>query len=70
MNPPTKPKEETKMRLYFNLCCGAWVWRLKQLLPLTYRSRYRDARDRCHFAVWRMWFGRCFGVDDVVITQD
>ena len=39
---------------------------LKQLFPLTYRSYYEADGER-HFCVWRMWFGRCFGIDDVVI---
>ena len=47
------------------------VWYLKQLLPLTYRSHYEkvglDEESECHFVVWKMWFGRCFAVDDVVL---
>jgi len=43
------------------------IWYLKQLVPLTYRSRYSDARGK-HLCVWRMWMGRCFDVDDVVIA--
>lgn len=43
------------------------VWYLKQLLPLTYRSHYSDAEGR-HFCVWRMWMGRCFEIDDVVVS--
>lgn len=42
------------------------VWYLKQLFPLTYRTTYTEAGVR-HFTVWRMWLGRCFDVDDVVI---
>jgi hypothetical protein len=42
-------------------------WMVKQLVPLTYRSRYGTGGQR-HFAVWRMWFGRCFQIDDVVIA--
>jgi hypothetical protein len=43
---------------------------LKQLLPLTYRTRYFDGNGRLHFAVWRQWFGRCFQTDDVVVQYD
>lgn len=58
--------------LYNNLSRGwrCWMslasigWYLKQLLPLTYRSFYRDANGP-RFAVWRMWFGRVFDLDDV-----
>lgn len=46
---------------------GALVWWLCQLLPLVYRVYYCDERGRIHFAVWRMWFGRCFAVTDVVV---
>ncbi|MGD0039311.1 MAG: hypothetical protein ABSE84_02650 [Isosphaeraceae bacterium] len=43
---------------------------LKQILPLTYRTRYWDAQHQLHFCVWRQWFGRCFNVDDVVVVYD
>lgn len=43
------------------------AWYLRQLLPLTYRSHYRTDDVR-HFAVWRMWFGRVFDHEDVVIA--
>jgi hypothetical protein len=41
-------------------------WYVKQLFPLTYRSRYGTG-DGVHFVVWRMWFGRCFDIDDVLL---
>lgn len=44
------------------------VWYVKQLLPLFYVSHYRDGENRLHFCQWRMWFGRCFFVDDRVIV--
>lgn len=37
-----------------------------QVLPLAYRSYYAD-RNGIHFVVWRMWFGRCFSVTDVIL---
>ena len=43
------------------------IWYAKQLLPLTYRTRYTEAGVR-HFTVWRMWFGRCFDIEDVVVS--
>lgn len=44
------------------------IWHLRQLLPLTYRTQYGNpADDTRHFVVWRMWLGRCFDVDDVVV---
>lgn len=45
------------------------LWMLKQVFPLTYRSRYSDA-DGQHFVVWRMWFGRCFATDDVLLRVE
>lgn len=44
------------------------VWYLKQALPLTYRTRYRDENGRKHYCVWNMWLGRCFNIDDVIIV--
>lgn len=44
------------------------VWILRQLFPLTYRTVYvQDGRK--HFVVWRMWLGRCFDIDDVVVQE-
>jgi len=44
------------------------VWYLKQMFPLTYRSQYVTCGDgRKHFCVWKMWFGHCYKIDDVVI---
>lgn len=42
------------------------VWLFRQLLPLHYRTYYTEGGVR-HFAVWRMWFGRVFAHDDVVV---
>jgi len=42
-------------------------WYLRQLLPLIYRTHYSDERGK-HFVVWRMWFGRCFAIDDVILA--
>ncbi len=48
---------------------GKIVWTIKQLMPLTYRSHYGDSEGRRHFTVWRMWFGRCFDVEDVIVAS-
>ena len=45
-----------------------WIWYLKQLLPITYRTTYGEG-GRKHFTVWRMWFGRCFDVEDVLVAD-
>lgn len=45
------------------------MWHLKQLLPLLYRTHYVDQNGRDHFCVWRMWFGRCFAIDDYRIER-
>lgn len=43
-----------------------WKWYLRQLLPLVYTTRYRQDGEE-HFAVWRMWFGGCYAIQDVRI---
>ena len=43
------------------------IWTLKQLFPFTYRTTYRD-EDGKHFAVWNMFLGRCFNIEDYVIA--
>jgi hypothetical protein len=44
------------------------VWMLRQLLPLHYRTAYIEGGRR-HYAVWRMWFGRVFDHDDVIVAD-
>lgn len=44
------------------------IWTLKQILPLTYRTQYKDEKGSRHFVVWQMWLGRCFNIDDHVIS--
>lgn len=43
------------------------MWYIKQLLPFSYWTRYRDEQGQVHFGVWRMWLGRCFDITDVVV---
>ena len=43
-------------------------WLTRQLLPLTYRTHYSDSTGRRHFAVWRMWLGRVFDDEDVIVV--
>jgi hypothetical protein len=45
------------------------VWLVRQLLPLEYRTRYTDGDGQRHFCVWRMWLGRPFSIDDVVLKE-
>ena len=59
--------------LYKNLS-GGWRhrwqkigWCLRQLVPTTYRTRYKDGDNAMHFCVWRMWLGRSYKIDDVVV---
>lgn len=40
-----------------------YYW-IHQLFPFTYRCRYK-VKGVKHFAVWRMWLGHCFDIDDV-----
>lgn len=44
------------------------IWHLKRLLPLTYRTVYGTSDGRVHYAVWRMWLGRCFDGHDLLIA--
>ena len=39
------------------------IWYLRQLLPLYYETHYGNEQG-WHFVTWRMWFGRCFGIND------
>lgn len=49
------------------------LWYLKQLLPLTYWTTYEqqstepNSKPEKHFTIWRMWFGRCFNVIDIIV---
>ncbi len=43
------------------------VWLIKQLVPLTYRTTYIEDGKR-HFCVWKMWMGRQFDIDDVLVA--
>ena len=35
-----------------------FVWMIKQLLPLKYKSHIQEKP-----ITWRMWFGKCFCID-------
>ena len=43
-------------------------WYLKQLFPLTYRTNYQDEDGNKHFCVWKMWLGKCYRIDDMIIS--
>ena len=34
-------------------------WILKQLIPLTYWTKYKEG-DEQYFEIWSMWFGKCY----------
>jgi hypothetical protein len=42
-------------------------WYFWQLFPCTYRTYYGDDAGRLHFTVWKMWFGRCYYIHDVIV---
>ena len=42
-------------------------WCFWQLFPCTYRTYYGDEAGRLHFTVWKMWFGRCYYIHDVIV---
>lgn len=45
---------------------GKITWYLKQLLPLTYRTRYKE-NGKQMFTVWKMWLGKSYNIDKFVI---
>ena len=45
------------------------VWFIRQLFPLTYWSIYHGPVDGYYFAIWKMWFGRCYRVTDFQIPD-
>ncbi len=44
-------------------------WYVKQILPLTYRTKYRDENRALHYCVWNMWLGHSYNKDDVVVKE-
>nr|WP_315021757.1 hypothetical protein [uncultured Aminipila sp.] len=38
------------------------LFKLKQLFPLMYWSKYKDANGNGQIAVWRQWFGKVLWV--------
>ena len=44
------------------------IWYFWQLFPCTYRTFYLDDTGLLHFAVWKMWFGKCHRVTDVYVA--
>lgn len=45
------------------------MWYLKQLFPLTYRTKYNDSGGNAHFCVWNMWLGKCYNVEDYILEK-
>lgn len=45
-------------------------WYLRQLLPFTYRSKYKTSDGKRHFAVWKMFLGNCYDYEDFVLGVD
>ncbi len=58
----------TKHLIYKESIMNKIIWRVKQLLPLTYRSRY-SVDGQPHFSVWNMWLGRVFNHEDFLIVK-
>ena len=38
------------------------IYLIKQLLPLTYYSKYRDQNGSKELAIWTQWFGKPFNI--------
>lgn len=60
LNPTCNPSQGDTM--------SKLIWRVKQLLPLAYWTKYRTESGQPRFAIWRMWMGRCFNVVDVPVA--
>ena len=45
------------------------LWYFKQLFPLTYWTNYKTSTGTPQFAIWRMWFGKCFNVAHVPVAE-
>lgn len=52
------------------------IWYIKQLLPLMYVTIYsvnpptNDATPERRIVIWRMWFGRCFAIQDYALANE
>ncbi|WP_117161453.1 hypothetical protein [Paraliobacillus sp. X-1268] len=44
------------------------IWYLKQLIPLTYRTKYTEDGVK-YFTVWKMWLGKCYEVDSYEVKN-
>ena len=44
------------------------LWGLKQLLPLMYRTVYKE-NGQVVYATWRMWMGRSFSIERVTVNS-
>lgn len=52
---------------------AAWRWQqarwyMRQLLPLSYHSWFKEDDGKTYFTTWRMWFGRVFAMTKVEIS--
>ena len=54
--------EPEKEGLYMKL-----AWLLKQLLPLSYSSKYSTPDGVRHYTTWRMYLGRCFCIKTTAV---
>lgn len=48
-------------------------WYLRQLLPLTYVSKYAEREGEVwipRLTIWRMWFGRCYAVRSYRLARE
>lgn len=45
------------------------IYTLKQLLPLTYYSKYRVQNGANELAIWTQWFGKPFKIKRFTLTN-
>lgn len=67
-------KEQQSLTLLFekrkeNQTMKKITYTLKQLLPLTYYSKYRVQNGAKELAIWTQWFGKPFNIKRFTLTN-
>lgn len=67
-------KEQQSLTLLFekrkeNRTMKKIIYTLKQLLPLTYYSKYRVQNGAKELAIWTQWFGKPFNIKRFTLTN-
>ena len=67
-------KEQQSLTLLFekrkeNQTMKKIIYTLKQLLPLTYYSKYRVQNGAKELTIWTQWFGKPFNIKRFTLTN-